>query len=187
MGGIMTDDTVTVPTTTETTTTGKTEILRSGCFFCHCRCGVLVHKVDGRVVKVEGDPDNPHNKGFVCARIAQERYLEGYLYNPNRLKRPLKRAGERGSGQWEEISWEQALDEIAEKLAAIRDEYGAEAVSFTEAPIAPGTPCTISLPTFFARLTMAATAPSASAATCGWSPAPMAASAATRATGQTPT
>ena len=111
---------------------GKTEVLRAGCFFCHCRCGVLVHKVDGRIVKIEGNPENPHNKGYVCSRIEQKRYLDGYIYNPNRLKRPLKRIGERGAGQWEEISWDQAFDEIAEKLAAIREEYGAEAVAFTE-------------------------------------------------------
>ncbi|MEF9841236.1 MAG: molybdopterin-dependent oxidoreductase [Raoultibacter sp.] len=110
----------------------KVEVLRAGCFFCHVRCGVLVTKVNGRITKIEGDPDNPHNKGFVCSRFDQERYLEGFEYNPNRLKRPLKRVGERGSGQWEEISWDQAFDEIAEKLAKLRDEYGAETLAFTE-------------------------------------------------------
>ena len=57
---------------------------------------------------------------------------EGFVYNPNRLKKPLKRIGERGSGQWEEISWDPSSDEIAEKLADLRDKYGAETLAFTE-------------------------------------------------------
>lgn len=112
--------------------TDTVETLRAGCFFCHVRCGVLVTKVNGRITNIEGDPENPHSKGFVCSRIEKKRYLEGFVYNPNRLKRPLKRKGARGSGNWEEISWDQAFDEIAEKLAALRDEYGAETLAFTE-------------------------------------------------------
>ena len=92
----------------------KVEVLRAGCFFCHVRCGVLVTKVNGRITDIKGDPDCPHNHGFTCSRLDKQRYLEGFVYNPNRLKKPLKRIGERGSGQWEEISWDQAFDEIAE-------------------------------------------------------------------------
>lgn len=110
----------------------KVELLRAGCFFCHVRCGVLVTKVNGRITDIKGDPDCPHNHGFTCSRLDKQRYLEGFVYNPNRLKKPLKRIGERGSGQWEEISWDQAFDEIAEKLADLRDKYGAETLAFTE-------------------------------------------------------
>ena len=110
----------------------KVEVLRAGCFFCHVRCGVLVTKVNGRITNIEGDPDCPHNKGYTCSRLDKQRYLEGFVYNPNRLKKPLKRVGERGGGQWEEISWDQAFDEIAEKLAELRDEYGPETLAFTE-------------------------------------------------------
>ncbi len=110
----------------------KVEVLRAGCFFCHVRCGVLVTKVNGRITDIKGDPDCPHNHGFTCSRLDKQRYLEGFVYNPNRLKKPLKRIGERGSGQWEEISWDQAFDEIAEKLADLRDKYGAETLAFTE-------------------------------------------------------
>ena len=90
--------------------TDNIEVLRAGCFFCHVRCGVLVTKKNGRIVDIKGDPDCPHNKGFVCSRLDKKRYLDGFVYNPNRLKRPLKRAGERGGGKWEEITWDQAFD-----------------------------------------------------------------------------
>lgn len=78
-----------------------------------------------------GRPDNPHNEGYVCARLEQDRWKD-FEYNPNRLKRPLKRAGERGEGKWEEISWDQAFDEMAQRLAELRDEYGAETLCFLE-------------------------------------------------------
>ncbi len=110
----------------------KVEVLRAGCFFCHVRCGVLVTKVNGRITDIKGDPDCPHNKGFTCSRLDKQRYLEGFVYNPNRLKKPMKRVGERGSGQWEEIEWDQAFDEIAAKLSELRDKYGAETLAFTE-------------------------------------------------------
>ncbi len=112
--------------------TDKIEVLRAGCYFCHVRCGVLVTKKNGRIIDIKGDPDCPHNKGYVCQRLDKQRYLDGFVYNPNRLKRPLKRAGERGGGKWEEISWDQAFDEIAAKLIELRDEYGAETLAFTE-------------------------------------------------------
>lgn len=82
-------------------------------------------------MKIEGDPDNPHNEGYVCSRLEHDRWKD-FEYNPNRLKRPLKRVGERGSGQWEEITWDQAFDEKAERLADLRDKYGAETPCFLE-------------------------------------------------------
>lgn len=96
------------------------EVKRASCFLCHLNCGVLCTKENGRVVKIEGDPDNPHNEGYVCSRLEHDRWKD-FEYNPNRLKRPLKRVGERGSGQWEEITWDQAFDEMAERLADLRD------------------------------------------------------------------
>lgn len=105
------------------------EVKRVCCFLCHVRCSLLATVKDGRVIKLEGDPENPHNKGYVCPRIEQDRW-KAHQYNPNRLKRPLKRVGERGSGKWEEISWDQAFDEMAGKLAKPRDQYGAETVCY---------------------------------------------------------
>lgn len=87
------------------------KIVRSYCGLCHPRCGTLLHIEDGKVVKVTGDPD--------------------HIYHPQRLNYPLKRTGERGQGQWQRITWDQALDEVAEKLTGLRDKYGAETLTFT--------------------------------------------------------
>ncbi len=98
---------------------------RAICEMCGQKCGIEVHVSDGQIVKLIGDR-NARSGGFRC-----EKNVLGaldYHNHPNRLNYPLKRAGAKGEGRWERISWEQALDEIAEKLAAIRDRYGPEAV-----------------------------------------------------------
>jgi thiosulfate reductase/polysulfide reductase chain A len=102
------------------------QIRRSCCYFCHQNCGVLAYVRDGRVLEIEGDPDHPTNQGGLCCRgnIALK-----HLDHPARINTPLKRVGKRGGGQWENISWEQVLEEIAARLSRIRDEYGAEAVA----------------------------------------------------------
>ncbi|MGV8084266.1 MAG: molybdopterin-dependent oxidoreductase [Coriobacteriia bacterium] len=102
------------------------EVKKSCCYFCHQNCGVLAYVKDGEVLAIEGDPDHITNQGGLCCRgnIALK-----HLDHPARINKPLKRKGERGANQWEEIPWDQALDEIAERLAKIRDEFGAEAVA----------------------------------------------------------
>jgi thiosulfate reductase/polysulfide reductase chain A len=87
---------------------------------------VLAHVEDGVVTKMEGDPGHPVSKGFICAR---GRLQHHFLYHPDRLKVPLKRDGERGGGKWKRISWEQALNEIAEKLTQVREKYGPESIA----------------------------------------------------------
>jgi anaerobic selenocysteine-containing dehydrogenase len=95
---------------------------------CHGGCGVLAHIKDGKLVKLEGDPDHPWNQGRLCARaLAMTQYVE----NPKRLRRPLKRVGERGEDKWEEISWDEAFDLIEKKMKTIRDEHGPESVIFS--------------------------------------------------------
>lgn len=95
-------------------------IIKSTCGECHGLCGVLVHVKDGRAIKIEGDEECPITRGTMCAKglAALQR-----LYHPDRLKYPLKRAGKRGGGKWERISWDEALDTIGAKLTKIRDEY----------------------------------------------------------------
>ena len=104
------------------------KIVRSYCGLCHPRCGTLLHIEDGKVVKVTGDPDHPITRGAICER---GRLMQDHIYHPQRLNYPLKRTGERGQGRWERITWDQALDEVAEKLSGLRDKYGAETLTFT--------------------------------------------------------
>ena len=102
------------------------QIKKSCCLFCHQNCGVLAYVKDGKVLAIDGDMNHPTNQGGLCARgnIALK-----HLDHPARINAPLKRSGPRGSGQWEQISWDQALPEIAAKLAEIKEQFGAEAVA----------------------------------------------------------
>lgn len=105
-----------------------TEIRRSYCGLCHPRCGLLLEIDSGRVVGVKGDPDHPISRGRLCSR---GRLMLDHLYHPDRINHPLKRKGDKGSGQWQRLTWAQALDEVAEKLGTLRDRYGAETLAFT--------------------------------------------------------
>jgi anaerobic selenocysteine-containing dehydrogenase len=111
--------------------TQETEIKKAVCVWCKGECGVLVHVKDGHLVKLEEDPDYgrkvwPATRGCVRFRAAAE-----FMYHPDRVNFPLKRVGDRGEGKWQRISWDQALDEIAEKLTRVKDKYGAEGIGFT--------------------------------------------------------
>ena len=101
----------------------ETKIVKTCCRCCVGRCGVLAHVRNGRVVKLEGDPDQQYSKGRMCSKGLSGIQM---LYNPNRIKYPLKRAGERGENKWERISWDQALDEIADILIEVDQKYGPE-------------------------------------------------------------
>ena len=93
---------------------------------CHLGCGVLMYTdKDGKLVKVEGDPDNPFNQGALCMRCLE---MPEFVNNPTRLGHPMKRAGERGENKWERVSWEEALDLIEEKVRAIWKDYGPESI-----------------------------------------------------------
>ena len=95
--------------------------IKSTCSICFSNCAIRVHRVDGRVVEIEGNPDCPTSRGGLCARGASGIML---LYDPNRVNAPLKRTNPRkGIGvdpKWVEISWEEALDTITEKLRKVR-------------------------------------------------------------------
>lgn len=95
---------------------------------CHGGCGVLAHIQDGKLVKIEGDPEHPWNQGRLCARCLA---MTQYVGHPDRLTRPLKRVGERGEGKWQEISWDEAFDLIEKRLGKIREESGPESVVFS--------------------------------------------------------
>lgn len=102
------------------------EIRHSVCALdCPDTCAMLVHVENGRAVKLQGDPNHPVTRGFLCGKVA--RYLERE-YSPERLMYPQKRVGEKGSGAFRRISWDEALDTIAERLGAIAKEFGPEAI-----------------------------------------------------------
>jgi len=97
------------------------------CEMCFWRCGVLASVSEGKVIRLEGNPDHPLTEGRLCARGNAG---TGLLYDPDRLKYPLLRTGERGEGKFKRASWDEALDFLAAKLQAIKKEHGPEAVAF---------------------------------------------------------
>ena len=103
-------------------------IVRTSCetFGCWNECGVLVHVREGKVTEIEGDPNHPYSRGFICPK--SKNFAE-VLYHPDRVKYPLKRVGERGKGNWKRISWDEALQITADRLWEIRDKYGAQSIS----------------------------------------------------------
>jgi len=105
-----------------------TKIVKSICTIDHETCGVLVHVKDGRVVKIEGDPDFPQNEGAMCPKGLS--YIQA-IYHPDRIKYPMKRGGERGEGKWQRISWDEALDTIASKIKQAKEEYGPESIALS--------------------------------------------------------
>ena len=89
----------------------------SGCALCYHSCGTEVTVRDGKVVDVQGQKSHPLNQGRICPK---GRATVEHIYHPDRLRHPLKKVG----GKFERISWDQALDEIAQKLSSLKDEFG---------------------------------------------------------------
>jgi len=93
---------------------------------CPDACSLVVEiNGAGRAVKLRGNPEHPVTRGFLCAKVTK--YLERE-YHPDRLLDPLRRTGAKGEGQFERISWDEALDEIAERLKAISETHGPAAI-----------------------------------------------------------
>ena len=101
------------------------EVKKSVCAFCTNLCGVLVHLEDGKAVKCEGNQDHPLSQGFTCQR---NKLAIKWLYHQDQLMHPLKRAGKRGEGKWERMSWDDAIGEIGKKLLELKNEHGAKTV-----------------------------------------------------------
>ncbi|MBW4546935.1 MAG: molybdopterin oxidoreductase family protein [Symplocastrum torsivum CPER-KK1] len=92
---------------------------------CPDTCSMLVTVEKGRAVKVEGHPDHPYTRGTLCGKVSD--YLDR-VYSPDRILYPMRRVGQKGSGQFEQISWDAALDEIASRFKQIINDYGSEAI-----------------------------------------------------------
>ncbi|HVJ06454.1 MAG TPA: molybdopterin-dependent oxidoreductase [Candidatus Saccharimonadales bacterium] len=95
---------------------------------CPDACSILVTIEDGRATRIEGNPDHPVTRGFLCGKVAK--YLDR-VYSPDRLLYPMKRVAPKGSAGAEaftRISWDEALDEIAAKLKATTTKFGSESI-----------------------------------------------------------
>ena len=102
----------------DTTPKVSDEVRKTTCYMCACRCGINVHLRDGKIRYIEGNRDHPVNQGVLCAKgsagIMQH-------YSPARLQSPMKRVGPRGSGQFEPIGWDEALQLATDWLSPIRE------------------------------------------------------------------
>ncbi len=98
---------------------GAVEVKNTTCYMCACRCGIRVTVRDGEVRYIDGNPAHPLNKGVICAKGASGIMKQN---SPARLTRPLRRkaGAERGAGEFEAISWEEALSTIEQRLAKLR-------------------------------------------------------------------
>ncbi len=105
-------------------------IIKSNCHLCGYFCGVRVWVDDHQqIVKIKPDPDRyPYDAAVMagCRRFAANREL---IDHPGRINYPLKRMGKRGDGQWARVSWDQAIAEIASRLASLKDRYGGETLA----------------------------------------------------------
>ncbi|MDA8229491.1 MAG: thiosulfate reductase PhsA [Desulfitobacterium hafniense] len=99
----------------------------STCEMCTSRCTMAAKVRDGKVIKIEGNPNDSSTAGTVCARGSAGVSL---LYDPQRIKKPMIRTGERGTGKFKEVSWDEAYTFIADKVTQIQQNYGPEAIAF---------------------------------------------------------
>ncbi|MFZ5858701.1 MAG: molybdopterin-dependent oxidoreductase [Chloroflexota bacterium] len=100
----------------------------SMCEMCVWRCGLIAKIVDGKVVKLDGNPEHPHSRGKLCPR-GQSGLMN--TYDPDRVLTPLVRVGKRGEGLFRQASWDEALDIVASNMLAIKEKYGPEAMVFS--------------------------------------------------------
>ena len=96
---------------------------------CHLNCGVLEYVKDGKLIKVEGDPENPFNQGRLCMRCLS---VKDYIYHEDRLQYPMVREGERGENKWRRVTWDEAYDLIEERFNEIKAKYGPSSVLFCQ-------------------------------------------------------
>ncbi|GAA4221457.1 anaerobic selenocysteine-containing dehydrogenase [Sagittula marina] len=104
------------------------EVRKTTCYMCACRCGINVHMKGGKVAYIEGNRDHPINKGVLCAKGSA-----GIMQHnsPARLRAPLRRVGPRGSGKFEEISWDEALQTAVDWLKPLREKAPEKLAFFT--------------------------------------------------------
>ncbi len=104
------------------------EVRKTTCYMCACRCGINVHLTSGKVTYIEGNRDHPVNKGVLCAKGASG---IKQITAPSRLRAPLRRVGPRGSGAFEEISWDEALETAVAWMKPLRETAPEKLAFFT--------------------------------------------------------
>ena len=92
------------------------------CSLCETMCGLIIEHDAGNIISVKGDPDDPHSKGHICPKGVAIQDLHN---DPDRLRQPIKRMG----NEWVQIGWEEALDEVAQRLVEIQAKQGRDAVA----------------------------------------------------------
>ena len=104
------------------------EVRETTCYMCNCRCGINVHKKDGKAAYIEGKRDHPANKGVLCAKCSA-----GIMQHlgPARLCKPPLRTGRRGSGAFREIEWDEAIDLAVFWLKPLRETAPEKPAFFT--------------------------------------------------------
>jgi len=106
---------------------GEERVIRSLCLQCEGCCGIAVRVVEGRAVKIEGNPDYPTNRGGLCPKGLNGLQV---LYDPDRIRTPLQRVGPRGAGHWEPISWDDAIARVGHELSGLRSAGKAHTLAF---------------------------------------------------------
>ncbi|NUP82064.1 MAG: molybdopterin-dependent oxidoreductase, partial [Nonomuraea sp.] len=104
---------------------GELRVLGACPLDCPDTCSWVVTVEDGRAVKMRGNPDHPYTRGALCVKV--NRFLE-HTQADDRILYPMRRTGPKGSGRFERITWDEALDEISTRLRGIVDEHGGEAI-----------------------------------------------------------
>jgi thiosulfate reductase/polysulfide reductase chain A len=107
-------------------TAGGVKTVPTFCEMCFWRCGGIATVRDGRLWKFEGNPIDPQSRGRLCPRGTG---AVGTVNDPDRLRTPLIRVGERGKEQWKSVTWGEALDVVAQKMQKIKAEYGPESIA----------------------------------------------------------
>ena len=102
------------------------------CRECSAGCGVVVRIIEGRAKKIEGNPLHPINQGKLCVRGQSPVQA---VYHPDRIRRPMRPEGGRGSGRFVEITWDDALDELVRNLGGLRDRGASDSVTIITDPV----------------------------------------------------
>ncbi len=102
--------------------------VRTICFDCHSRCGVIIEVEDNKIVSIKGDKEHPISRGHICVKGLAANEI---INHPDRIRHPLRRVGKKGEGKFDKISWEEALDTIAKRLLEYREQFGAESLAIS--------------------------------------------------------